>query len=113
MSSCVWPVQGFRRLVMWSLGPVRGWQDNHLHHEEGRGEPPQLVERRPIAFIESAQRLEVEFTPVIIRPVRQRVSELVKRLSDLGVVSKPVAGFGLRDGQKIISRLQCPLKWLR
>jgi len=72
-----------------------------------------LVKRGRIAFIEFAQRLEVEFTPVIIRPVWQGASELVKRLSDLGVVSKPVAGFGLRDGQKIISRLQCPLKWLR
>jgi hypothetical protein len=94
------------------LGQVRGWQDNYLHHEEGRSEPPQLVERGRIAFVESTQRLEVEFTPVIIRPVRQGASELVKRLSDLSVVSKPVAGFGLREGLEIVSRLQCPLKWL-
>jgi hypothetical protein len=48
----------------------------------------------------------------MIRPVRQRVRELVKRLSGLGVVSQPVAGFGLRDGLEIVSKLQCPLKWL-
>jgi hypothetical protein len=56
--------------------------------------------------------LEVEFTAVIIRPVRQGASELVKRLSDLGMVSKPVAGFRFREGLEIVSRLQCPLKWL-
>jgi hypothetical protein len=56
--------------------------------------------------------LEVEFTPVIIRPVRSGTSELVKRLSKLDVVSEPVAGFRLRKGLEIVPRLQCPLKWL-
>jgi hypothetical protein len=79
--------------------------------EEGCGEPPRLVERGRIAVVESAQRLEAEFTPVLTRPVRQGVSELVKRLFDLGVVRKPLAGFGLREGLEIVSGLQGPPKW--
>jgi hypothetical protein len=54
--------------------------------------------------------LEVEFTAAIIRTVGQGASELVKRLSDLGVVGKPVVRLGLRDGLEIVSRVECPLK---
>jgi hypothetical protein len=69
-----------------------------------------LFERGRVAVVESAQGLEVEFTAAIIRTVGQRASELVKRLSDLGVVGKPVAGLGLRDGLEIVSRVKRPLK---
>ena len=45
-------------------------QHNHQHHEEGGSEPPQLVERGRIAFVESDEGLRgLEGVPLIEKSV--------------------------------------------
>ena len=56
--------------IICSHAQVPEKQHNHQHHEEGGSEPPQLVERGRIAFVESDEGLRgLEGVPLIEKSV--------------------------------------------